>query len=221
MPIFFLTTIFAQLSKFRYKLILGCGFCLLGLGSISFGAYSLWQATKVQLCPVECPVLPESSSLSQIASSLNTPKTLKIDLAGALINPGVYEVSQGARLAEVVELAGGFDKTVDQSYLAEQINLAVLLVDGQKVFIPFEGYNQENQAKDNLISDQINDQNAATACISVNQASQKKLAELVGVGDVRSKSIVENRPYSSLIDLVEKKVLTDKILADNQQQLCL
>ncbi len=48
------------------------------------------------------------------------------------------------------------------------------------------------------------DSEDSTGLINLNQASEKKLMELPGVGEVTAGKIIDNRPYASLEDLDEK-----------------
>lgn len=226
-----LTNFFASFANSPYKLAIGLTLFIFGFSAIIVGAWHLWQVTQVPVCSMDCPVLPDatlSATLCQMSSSSLPTKSLQIDVSGAVVRPGVYEVSAGARLAEAIKLAGGFSQDADKRYLAEKINLASNLVDSQKVFIPPEGYVWQNsQTEDNLSGKNAHEGSVssnssnANSCISVNSASQKELMDLVGVGEVRSANIISNRPYTSLIELLDKKVLTEKIMSDNQQLLCL
>ena len=47
--------------------------------------------------------------------------------------------------------------------------------------------------------------------MDINSASEKDLATLTGIGEVRAKAIVKHRPYKGKDDLVTKKVLTQKV----------
>ncbi|MEI7575466.1 MAG: ComEA family DNA-binding protein [Armatimonadota bacterium] len=60
-------------------------------------------------------------------------KKIVLDIGGAISKPGVYWLYEGARLDELVVLAGGLLPTADR----ERINLAQPLKDGSKVSIPF------------------------------------------------------------------------------------
>ncbi|OGY23252.1 MAG: hypothetical protein A2172_02675 [Candidatus Woykebacteria bacterium RBG_13_40_15] len=62
------------------------------------------------------------------------------------------------------------------------------------------GEKSQTQATNNVqaeISDKIN----------INTATEKELDSLPGIGPVRAEKIIENRPYESIEDLLNKKVL--------------
>jgi DNA uptake protein ComE-like DNA-binding protein len=55
--------------------------------------------------------------------------------------------------------------------------------------------------------------------IDINTASEKELASLKGIGDVRAKAIVKGRPYKGKDDLVNKKIIPDAVYADIKDQI--
>jgi competence protein ComEA len=66
-------------------------------------------------------------------STLPTPLTVRIHVAGAVVRPGVYTVSSSARVVDAVTAAGGATSRAD----LERINLAQTIVDTEQVFVPF------------------------------------------------------------------------------------
>lgn len=52
---------------------------------------------------------------------------------------------------------------------------------------------------------------ASAARIDINQATEKQLDTLPGIGPARAKAIVAGRPYAQADELVSKKVLTQRI----------
>ena len=55
--------------------------------------------------------------------------------------------------------------------------------------------------------------------MDINSASEKDLATLTGIGEVRAKAIVKHRPYKGKDDLVSKKVLTQKVYDEIKDQI--
>lgn len=54
-------------------------------------------------------------------------------------------------------------------------------------------------------------QAASVARIDINQATEKQLDTLPGIGPMRAKAIIAGRPYAQPDELVSKKVLTQRI----------
>ena len=81
-----------------------------------------------------------SSSTDELSQE-NTVETLEkiiVDVSGAVENPGVYTLQNGARLADLISLSGGVTFEVSQKWLSRNLNLAATLKDQQKIYIPFE-----------------------------------------------------------------------------------
>lgn len=144
-------------------------------------------------------------------STSNIPsesKKIFVDIEGAVVNPGVYEMSAGARVKDILVVSGGFIENADRVYVQKTVNLAEHLKDGQKIYFPFLsdtpkvlGYSEANIGQ-NLVN--------------VNTATIQELDTLWGIGETRADNIVKNRPYSSLEDMVAKKVITQQILDRNK-----
>jgi len=55
--------------------------------------------------------------------------------------------------------------------------------------------------------------------MDINSASEKELATLKGIGDVRAKAIVKHRPYKGKDDLVKKKIIPQGVYDDIKDQI--
>ena len=55
--------------------------------------------------------------------------------------------------------------------------------------------------------------------MDINTASEKELATLKGIGDVRAKAIVKNRPYKGKDELVQKKIIPQNVYDDIKEQI--
>lgn len=155
--------------------------------------------------------------LTSNASSPNTPitivnakttlknkaKELYIDVSGAVKDPGIYVVEEGARIYEVIEKAGGISESADVLYLQRSINQSKKLRDEEKIFIPFA-------IPSTSIIDAYNIQSEPSK-IPINSASTTLLESLPGVGKVTAENIVNHRPFSSIEEMVEKKVVTTRV----------
>jgi DNA uptake protein ComE-like DNA-binding protein len=63
------------------------------------------------------------------------------------------------------------------------------------------------------------DAKADTKLIDLNSASEKELASLKGIGDVRAKAIVKGRPYKGKNELVDKKIVPQNVYDDIKDQV--
>jgi competence protein ComEA len=158
-------------------------------------------------CP-SCPenLLPEAGiqALGQI----------KVEIAGAVKKPGIYELSLGQRRADLLLAAGGLSTEASLVFMAKTFNLSIPLEDGEKIYIPYTWEEQwqltafkEHMLSENGEEEQKTNQNKESL-ISINSAESKSLETLPGIGEKRAEDIISNRPYSSINELISKEVLT-------------
>src|SRR5688572_9341080 len=55
--------------------------------------------------------------------------------------------------------------------------------------------------------------------MDINSASEKELATLKGIGEVRAKAIVKGRPYKGKDELVQKKIVPQNVYDDIKEQI--
>jgi len=156
------------------------------------------------------PVAPEAAeSLSLVSDQLAAEPDadlVLVHVAGAVREPGVYELKAGSRVTDAVERAGG---PRARAWL-ESINLASQLVDGQQVMVPLRPAAASEStgvrasvtpgASDGLLAGA-----ATTGPISLSTASAAELERLPGVGPVTAEKIVDHRnehgPFRSADEL--------------------
>jgi competence protein ComEA len=165
--------------------------------------------------------LTEENQLPYQPENLNSRKIF-IDIAGAVNNPGVYEATIGARLKDVLTLAGGLSDDADKIFFQRNFNLARLVVDQEKIYVPStwevnNGIFIENSrtldyiSPQNIIQTETVAQNSSqntTEKININQAGIEELDALPGIGKITAQKIINNRPYQSIDELLTKKVVS-------------
>lgn len=111
-------------------------------------------------------------------------------VCGAVKSPGLYKMPYGTRGLTAVEMAGGFDEKADRDYL----NLAAVLCDGQRLYIPFLT-DTENLAPENRIDGTEGDGGGGGIIgkVNINTASIQELMTLSGIGEARARDIIEYR----------------------------
>lgn len=161
----------------------------------------LWYARSLPR-PVEIAApsnasSPAVSGAPAIASSSPSPATIIVDVAGWVRKPGVYEFSQGDRVIDAVNRAGGARSGADLTSL----NLAAPLVDGTQVVVSKQGSTAPAATGSTSAT------GGSTALINVNTASETELETLPGVGPVTAAAIIDyriqNGPFASVDDLID------------------
>jgi len=163
-----------------------------------FGIGVLFLTRQKQ--PIQIEHAEENSILADIS---DVAEKIVVDIAGAVNLPDVYELPEGSRLKEAIERAGGFADDADSEYIAKNLNMAQVLEDGEKIYIPKKGEDAVGPEIESKIG-QGSVAGEITGKININTASSSQLETLPGVGPVRAKQIIEGRPYKSIEEV--KKV---------------
>lgn len=138
----------------------------------------------------------------------NSPK-IEIDVEGAVVSPGVYSVSESARVQDALVAAGGLSASADRAYVAQHINLAAKITDGGKLYIPKIGETPVAQnTTETTESTTVLGSDSST--ININSATADQLDSLPGIGTVTAGKIISGRPYSSVQDLLTKQIVGQK-----------
>lgn len=133
-----------------------------------------------------------------------------VDVEGAVQQPGVYELGPGSRVGDAIAAAGGYSGTVDLGAASHQLNLAQVLQDGQKVLVPALSATADQDQP-------AEPEGGADGLVNLNTATAAELEELPGIGPVTAERIIaarEERPFSSLDELVERDVINRGQLED-------
>ncbi|MCV9884923.1 helix-hairpin-helix domain-containing protein [Metabacillus halosaccharovorans] len=131
--------------------------------------------------------------------------SIVIDVKGAVLKPGVYEVPVDSRVYEAIQEAGGLSENADE--LA--VNLASPLQDGIVVYIPIKGETKENP----FISQNVAE-DPSQKKVNINLATSEELQTLTGIGPSKAESIISYReeqgPFTKIEDLLEVTGIGDK-----------
>ncbi len=155
-------------------------------------------------------------------------ENLKVDIKGAVKNPGVYEFKVGSRVIDAINRAGGLNSNADTSvnnlgkYLEDEMVIVIYSKDEVSNFdkVLEEQKNKEelcinyNEVIDNdsctdIFDSENNKDNSNVEVdtkVSLNTASLELLMTLPGIGEVKAKSIIsyreENGPFVKIEDIM-------------------
>lgn len=129
-----------------------------------------------------------------------TPGLIRVHVTGAINNPGVYTLPEEARLEDAIQAAGGLQETADP----QSLNLAALLLDGQRLYIPSA---QEVTLSPDDKGQQVN----VPSIVNINTASLAELDSLPGIGEVKAQAIMAYRQQNGLFTALEDLLKVDGI----------
>ncbi len=127
----------------------------------------------------------DSAALGGASTSTTAGGSLHVHAAGAVLHPGVVEVPAGSRVTDVVAAAGGPAADADLN----QVNLAALVTDGVRIYIPRQG----EVGADIVAASGGADNGGQDAIVNLNEANETELETLPGVGPATAKAIVDYR----------------------------
>src|SRR3990167_11457681 len=90
-------------------------------------------------------------------------KKISVDVSGAVINPGVYQLDESKRIEDAVLAAGGLTETANGEYVSKYLNMAQKLSDGMKIYIPLAGEQYSGTVAGTTIQNKVNINTATQA----------------------------------------------------------
>ena len=154
------------------------------------------------------PLPSAESKASPSPDSSSESAVLIVDVSGAVLNPGVYELKEGSRVDDAIQAAGGLSEDADTSVL----NRASLLSDGMKITVPRQG----EAAREG--SPAVGDAQVSS------DASSEELQTLKGVGPSTAEAIIADREENGLFatteDLMRVSGIGDKKFAKIKDAIC-
>lgn len=172
----------------------------LGMIFFTYGLIGLFASSK----SASEDIVFEASSPEQNPAEV---KIIFIDIEGAVVKPGLYKLPQDSRIQDALIAAGGLSVSANREYIAKNLNLAIKLTDGAKIYIPSIGEAVTESSVLNASSQVGN----VSGLININNSSQSQLEALPGIGPKTAEKIIAGRPYGSVQELLNKKIVGNKV----------
>lgn len=141
------------------------GFAVLGAATLVAGAGAGWvalhPATAAAPAPLAAPLDPPA------------PPTVLVFVSGAVVHPGLYELSPDARVADAIAAAGGITALANPGKLPD---LAARVHDGRQINVPFLSASSTTAAK-----------------LDINTAAEDELDAVPGMPPGLAAAIVQHR----------------------------
>lgn len=182
---------------------------LLGLILIIYGLIALFGASQSENNVVFEAGSEEKGTLGEIT----------VDIEGAVVRPGVYTLPSDSRIHNLLIKAGGLSSQADREWVAKNLNLALKLTDGAKVYVPEVGESIKSGTPLRPAQRGFAGQASTTGLINLNTASETELDSLPGVGPVTAQKIINGRPYGNIEELLSKKVVSSKVFSQIKERI--
>ncbi len=182
----------------------------LGLAGMIFFMYGLIGSFGQQAQPQDV-IFDSPNSAS---GNVEIDSKISVDIEGAVVKPGVYKISADSRIQDALASAGGLSAKADREWVSKNLNLASKVNDEDKIYIPEVG---ELATSSNVLGASVN----SSGLISINNASEKELDSLPGVGVVTAGKIIKGRPYKALEDLLNLKIVSSKVFSEIKDKITL
>lgn len=153
----------------REKIILSI-LVLLLLGGV------IWRVVELRSPAPE--IVLQATGHNENAFAEEPGQEIIVHLAGAVENPGVYHLPEGARVYELLAMGGGLCPQAE----GDRLNQARPLMDGERVYVPRAGEEPS-----------LREPGGEEGRININTAGVQELSTLPGIGEVRAGQIVAHR----------------------------
>lgn len=129
-----------------------------------------------------------------------------VHIAGEVKKPGIVKIKEGARIADIIEAAGGLTEKANIT----NINLAYIIEDGQKITIPSkeekveidqEGYIQTENGEG--IINEVQGVSSKNQVVNINKATKEELQTLQGIGESTAEKIITYRKENGNFKQIE------------------
>ncbi|WP_329955800.1 helix-hairpin-helix domain-containing protein [Calidifontibacillus erzurumensis] len=121
---------------------------------------------------------------------------LFVDIKGAVVKPGVYQLEENSRVLDAIEKAGGFLADADQM----KINLAARVVDEMVIYVPKIGEQMVDKTEHVVFN------NTDDGKIDINRATKEELEQLPGIGPSKAASIISYREENGFFKTIEELI---------------
>lgn len=149
-----------------------------------------------------------------------------VDVAGAVVTPGVVTLPEGSRVFEAIREAGGIIDNADTT----NINLAAVLKDGDKLYVPTFDDMKKDKTSGGIVTDKIKSSSNESAqesggIVNINTASSAQLQSLSGIGPSTAEKIIEyrnqNGNFLKIDDLKKVSGIGEKTFAKFKDKICI
>ncbi|MBQ5797531.1 MAG: ComEA family DNA-binding protein [Firmicutes bacterium] len=161
--------------------------------------------------------IPTEESMVEIENDkIDDPafsKIIFVDVIGCVVNPGVYQLEEGSRVFQALELAGGLTEEAE----VKSINRAAVLSDEQVITVlSVEEYEEMQKNSGGL--------GFVDGKVELNSADAKALESLSGIGPSMAEKILQYRQehgrFHKIEDLMKVPGIGEKTFQQIKDKIC-
>lgn len=139
-------------------------------------------------------------------------ETIMVDIKGAVVKEGVYQLQRNSRVTDAIQIAGGLRDDADPN----AINLAQKLSDEAILYVARKGENKSIIDSQGQQSSSIEQDGQRDQKVNINKATIEDLRKIPGIGEKRAQEILDARDskggFKSIDDLLTISGIGQKTL---------
>ncbi|HET7728061.1 MAG TPA: ComEA family DNA-binding protein [Candidatus Limnocylindrales bacterium] len=150
---------------------------------------------------------PNVAGTAETGGTTAPVRRVLVEVSGAVVSPGVYELPADARVGDAISAAGGLGPRVDAARADRELNLAAPVSDGVEIHVASRDDPAEPAA---LPASSAPPGSTTGSLVDVNRATSAELEALPGIGPATAAKILaarEEQPFKTVDELRSRKVL--------------
>lgn len=157
-------------------------------------------------------LIQESNNISNTEQENLETNSIIVYICGEVKESKVLTLKENSRICDAIDAVGGLTENADLT----NINLAYILEDGEKIYIPKKGVDSQTENNSNSSSQTSSyiSNSSKTTKININKATQTELETIPGIGPSSALKIInyreENEKFKSIEDIKNVSGIGDK-----------
>ena len=168
----------------------------IGLAVLFFWFYGSGEEPEIKETSVQTS--SGSSETAEPSTSELKEGDIYVDIDGAVNAPGVYKVSEGTRLFQVIDLAGG----LTEDAATGSLNRAEEVYDGQKITV-ISSTSERSFESDDYSGGLSGTSGITNGRVNINTADSVTLQTIPGIGPSKTSRIIDYRNASGKFKKIE------------------
>lgn len=168
--------------------------------------YYLYTATSNESYEQLDIISEEKEDLNKENVENEQEEIIVVHIAGEVKKPGIVKIKEGARIADIIEEAGGLTEKANIT----NINLAYIIEDGQKITIPSKEQKIVAEQEEYIQTENgegiINEEQGTSSknqVVNINKATKEELQTLQGIGESTAEKIITYRKENGNFKQIE------------------